>query len=328
MRINEIVNKMPLGEPVHLKTFVSSYGHTAALRNGTVTVPGVTFEFANVSPMIAAYRSMVRDLAFDVCELAPTTYLVAKAFGAPFTALPVFLNRMFHFGDIQCRTEARIAAPAGLAGRRVGVRAYTVTSGVWMRGILQHEFGVLPESITWVTDDEEHVREFRPPPNVVAAPAGRSLVDLLDAGEIEAAFGGNAGVGRAGAPRAGWERPKVVADVVPLFPDAGERDRAWYVHRGIYPIHGVVVVKDDLLAADPTLAQRLYAAFVRAKEAFLPGLDAKWTALRDVVGRDPLPYGIAANRVSLDALIAFSHEQGLIPTRWEPEDVFIPCAPA
>lgn len=295
--------------PQPLRAFVSAYAHTAALRDGTVAVPGVRLEFEDVRPMIAAYRRMVRELAFDVCELAPTTYLVARALGAPFTAIPVFLNRMFHFGDIQCRVGAGIAQPRDLIGRRVGVRAYTVTSGVWMRGILQHEFAIAPSAIAWVTDDEEHVSAYRPPPNVVAAPPGRSLQALLAAGEIDAAFGGNAGVGRAGPPRAGWEAnapPPVTTR--PLFPDAAERDREWHERTGIFPLHGLVVVKDAVLAADPTLAQRLYAAFVRAQE------------LAEIT--DPRPYGIEANRPSLRALIDFSYEQGLIPKRWEPEQVF------
>ena len=271
-------------------------------------VPGVELSFVDVRPNIAAYRRMVRALEFDVCELAPTTYLVAKSFGAPFTALPVFLNRMWHFGDIQCRADAGIAEPRDLAGRRVGVRAYTVTTGVWVRGILRHEFGVDHRTITWVTDDEEHVEQFRPPPNVVAAPPGRSLQALLASGDIDAAFGGNAGIGRAGPPRAGWADGGVETAVRPLFPDAARRDREWHERTGIVPIHGLVVVKDALLAADPTLAGRLYDAFIAARDA--------------APLAEPRPYGLEANHASIDALIAFSYEQGLIPERVRMEDVF------
>jgi 4,5-dihydroxyphthalate decarboxylase len=320
---------------LRLKTFFSTYPHTEALKDGTVKIEGVELDTVEVNPSIAAYRRMVRDTEFDVCELAPTTYLVAKSFGKPFTAIPVFLNHIFHFGDIHVRSDAGIAKPSDLRGKKVGVRAYTVTTGVWTRGILQNEYGVDPADVTWVTDDEEHVQEFKAPPNVVKAPEGTSLQQLLADGGINAAFGGMAGTGRAGAPTAGWDAknaaPVADVEVRPLFPNAGERDTEWTRRTGIYPIHGLVVVRDELLQQDPSLAGRLYDGFLRAKNLYVDRLqregaktdaDRKWLKFGEMVQGDPLPYGIGENRRSIDGLINYAHQQGLIPARWRAEDVF------
>ena len=143
-------------EPLRLRTAIATYGHTAALKAGSEP-DGVVWDHVEVSPIIAAFRRMVRDLEFDVCELAPTTYLMAREAGVPITAIPVFLMRKFHHGDVVCRTDAGIEKPLDLVGRRVGVRAYSVTTGVWGRGILSHEYDVPLDEITWVVDDEDHV---------------------------------------------------------------------------------------------------------------------------------------------------------------------------
>ncbi len=118
---------------------------------------------------------MVRDLEFDMCEMAPTTYFIARAYGAPFTALPIFLTRRFHHRGLVVRGDSGIATPKDLEGKKVGVRAYSVTTGVWTRGILTNEYGVDPRKVTWVVDDEEHVTQLKLPPNVVHVPAGNRL---------------------------------------------------------------------------------------------------------------------------------------------------------
>jgi 4,5-dihydroxyphthalate decarboxylase len=321
-----------------LRAAVFPYGHTRALRDGRVTLADYDLEFVSVNPMISAYRKMVRELAFDVCEIPITTYVVAKAHRKGFTALPVVLNHMLHHGDVQVGADTGIEKPADLVGKRVGVRAYTVTTGVWVRGLLQSEYGIDPSTIRWYTDDEEHVPEFKAPPNVVAAPEGTSLVDLFQAGEIDAAFAGPAGLGRAGAPREGWDKGNTARSAMlstrpfrPLFPDAAERDAAWLRKTGAYPIHGLLCVKDALLVGDPNLADALFEAFSESKRLYLNELDAggppsgddqKWIDLRAFVGGDPLPYGIEANRASLELLLGFAVAQGLIARRISPEEMF------
>src|ERR1700686_3802921 len=148
---------------------------------------------------------MVRDIAFDVCEMAPTTYLTARARGAPYIALPIFVMRRFHHGGFVVRPDADIKVPKDLEGKKVGVRAYSVTTGVWTRGIFINEYGLDSAKVTWVVDDEEHVTTLRLPPHVMHAPDGKALASMIAAGERQAGFTGPAGIGRAGPPTGAWE---------------------------------------------------------------------------------------------------------------------------
>jgi 4,5-dihydroxyphthalate decarboxylase len=309
---------------IKLKIAIASYGHTAALKDGGVRIDGVAAEFVQVAPIVAAYRRMVRDLEFDVCEMAPTTYLIARAHGAPFIGLPIFLMRRFHHSGFVVRPDASIRTPKDLEGKRVGVRAYSVTTGVWTRGIFVNEYGLDSAKVTWVVDDEEHVTALKLPPNVIHAPARQSLAGMMADGALQAGFTGNAGIGRAGPPVAGWEqsRPMETPAYPELIADATEVEAAWFARTGIYPIHGVVVVKTELLTRHPRLARSLFNAFLEAKNAYLRRLvagegdapdDARYRALSAFVG-DPLPYGVALNRASLAALATYTLQQGLIPS--------------
>jgi 4,5-dihydroxyphthalate decarboxylase len=307
---------------INLKIAVASYGHTAALKDGSVRIEGVAPDFVEVAPIVAAYRRMVRDLAFDVCEMAPTTYLIARARGAPFIGLPIFLMRRFHHSGFVVRPDAGIREPRELEGKHVGVRAYSVTTGVWTRGIFVNEYGLDSGKVTWVVDDEEHVTSLKLPPNVIHAPRGRSLAGMMASGELQAGFTGNAGIGRAGPPVAGWEQssPSDAASYPELIPDAAKAEAAWFARTGIYPIHGMVVVKTEVLARHPRIARSLFNAFLEAKNAYLRRLiggeadapdDRRYRALSVVVG-DPLPYGLAANRASIEALATYALQQGLL----------------
>lgn len=308
-----------------LKTALGPYGHTQVLKDGRVVPAGLTLDFVEVSPMNAGFRKMVRNLEYDICEVAITTYLVAKEFHKRFTALPIPLNHMFHFGDVQVGSDAGIATPSDLAGKRVGVRAYTVTTGVWVRGLLETEYGVDSASITWVTDDEEHVTEYRPPANVVASD-GASLVDLFADGAIDAAFSGRAGLGRTNAA--------TTRDFRPLFPAAELLDAAWYARTGIYPIHGLLCVRDDVLAEFPQLPRILFDAFAQAKDVYLSDLarngpknaeDERWVAMGRIVG-DPLPFGLDANRRTIETLIDYAVTQKLVSKRPTLDELFVPIS--
>jgi 4,5-dihydroxyphthalate decarboxylase len=319
--------------PVHLKTVLRRLGHTAGLHDGSVPVEGVKLDFIDVRPAIAAYRRMVRDVEFDMCEMAPTTYAIARAHGAPFTALPIFLTRRFHHHGLVVRGDAGIRTPKDLEGRKVGVRAYSVTTGVWTRGILTNEYGLDASRVTWVVDDEEHVTQLKLPGNVMHVPAGRSLAALMAAGEIDAAFTGNAGIGREGAPKPGWEATQSSGtDDLELFPHAHGLEAEWYRRTGTYPFHGLVVVKDEILRAHSWIAKALYVAFDRAKAEWLTALksgranstdDTHYRALIPLVGADPMPYGIEPNRNSIKALLEYSFQQGLLPHRLSIAELFV-----
>jgi ABC-type nitrate/sulfonate/bicarbonate transport system substrate-binding protein len=302
-----------------LKTAIATTGQTAALKDGTVRPRTFDFEFEDVPVIINAFRRMVRGLEFDISEMAITTYICARAHGKRFTALPIFVMRAFHHGAILHNINSGIRSPKDLEGRRVGVnRGYTVTTGLWARSILQHEYGVDLRRITWVLSGDEHVAEYVPPSNVVPLEKGKKLEDMLVSGEIGAATGV-----QVDAPT-----------VKPLIPNAQEAGFDAFRERGLYPINHTVVVKDDLLGAHPALGPDIFNAFAEAKRLYLQRLkdnqieaptpsDKLFRRIMDVTG-DPLPYGIEPNRGVLEAVIRHSVEQGIISRAFTVEELFAP----
>jgi 4,5-dihydroxyphthalate decarboxylase len=328
-----------MADQPRLKIAVAEYGHTRAVTSGAIPIKGITPDFAKVVPIIGAFRRMVRDVEFDICEMAPTTYMIARALGSPFIALPIFLMRRFHHGGFVVRPDAGIKVPKDLEGKKVGVRAYSVTTGVWTRGIFINEYDLDSSKVTWVVDDEEHVTALKLPPNVVHAPEGKSLQSMMKAGEIQAGFTGPAGVGRAGPPISGWDKAAAAtatADTYPeLIANVEQVEADWFRRSGIYPIHGLIVVKDEVINRYPWLARSLMDAFVAAKKPYLDAIKSgkddtpedkryrKFLSLMD----DPLPYGITANRPSIEALVTYSLQQKLIPSRPQLDRVFVDIDP-
>ena len=314
-----------------LKIAIATYGHTAAFKSGVTPAQGISPDFVEITPIIAAFRRMVRDLEFDVCEMASATYMFAREAGLPVRALPVFTFRRFHHSGFVVHPDAGIRVPKDLEGKRVGVRAWSVTTGIWTRGILQNEHGVDLSKITWVVDDEDHVKNLQLPPNVVKAPAGRSLSDLMASGDLQAAFTANAGLGRAGAPKAGWSATKQPVSYAELFSDSARLEAEWFRNTGIYPVHSLIVVKEAVLEQHPWIAKSLFEALFQAKEIYLGQLragesvsdmDEHYRKMAALVG-DPLPYGIGNNRPAIEALIHYSQQQGLLKQRPTPEALFL-----
>jgi 4,5-dihydroxyphthalate decarboxylase len=293
-------------------------GNNAALKSGAVTVPGVTLNWVEIDPLVAAFRRMVRATEFDVCEMAITTYLCAKEHGKPFTALPVPLVRDFHHGAISVLRDGGVTTPKDLEGARVGVnRGYTVTTGVWARGILSQQYGVDLDRVEWVLSGDEHVAEYRAPANVVTAPEDRPLIDLLRSGYLAAVIG-----------------VASEEDVVPLIADPTEAAFAALEKDGLYPINHVVVVRDELLARSPDLAARLFEGFAASKRAYvedlragrleLPGrIDAAHLRVMDILGTDdPLPYGLEPNLAILERLVRHASEQHILRRSTDLEQLF------
>ena len=213
-----------------LTTAIGNYGLTKPLKEGRVSLGSLNLKQIEVSPITAAMRRMCRGLEFDICEMAFTTYLCARAIGKPFTAIPVFVTRNFHHWAIFTNARSGIKEPKDLEGRVVGVnRGYTVTTGLWARGMLQSEYGVDLDKITWVPTDDEHVQEFVAPKNVdYSRFRGRKLGELLVNGEIDAAIGEMGGV--------------TSPDIKPLIPDAQNAAFAYFRKTGVYPInHGIEI---------------------------------------------------------------------------------------
>lgn len=293
-------------------------GANAALLRGDVGVTGVRLHHIDTPVLVQGFRRMVRTLEFDVCEMALTTYLCAREHGTRFTALPIFLVRSLHHGAAVRAAERPIDLPAGLRGARVGVnRGYTVTTGVWARGILMDRYGVDLDNITWQPSGDEHVATYVPPANVTPLQSDRNLAELVIAGDLDAAVGIQA------------DQP----GIAPLVesPD----DAAWndLVQHGLYPINHLVVVRDELLEEHPWLGPALFEAFTASKQAHLselPHLHASGLTPTDVLQRrivdeldsDPLPFGIEPNRDMLEKLLDHATHQGILRDPPRLEEVF------
>ncbi len=298
-----------------LKTAIANYGHTTPLKDGSVTSDMFGMEHIEISPVPMIFRRMVRGLEFDVAEMALATYLCARAHGKRFTALPVFLTHDFYHGGIVVHERSGISAPRDLEGKRVGVRSYTLTPGVWTRAILQTEYDVDLDAVTWVLSGDEHVEEFVEPSNVVSSP-NNDLGEMLLSGEIDAAIG----AGPIDSPH-----------ILPLFPEAHDADKAWHSKTGIYPISHLLVAKDDLLESQQGIAGELFDLFSRAKAPYVQELlsgnassagDKALLKRAEIVGEDPIPYGFQSALHTLEAFIGFNVEQKVIPNAVDPAGLF------
>jgi 4,5-dihydroxyphthalate decarboxylase len=300
-----------------LKTVTRTQGNNQALKDGAVKPKNFEFEFVEVNPLIDAFRRMVRGLEFDVCEMAITTYICARAHGKKMTAIPVFLVRAFHHGAILVNANAGVQSPRDLEGKRVGVnRGYTVTTGVWARSILQDEYGVDLSKVTWVLSGDEHVAEYRPPANVVPIEKGKKMADMLASGELVAAIGVET------------DSP----NVRPLIPNALDAGLAALKRNGHYPINHTVVIRDELLQQHPGLAADVFGAFAESKRLYLDRLragkiekltetDRLHQRVMEIIG-DPLPYGIEPNRRVIEELIGHAVTQKIIDRPFRVEDLF------
>ncbi len=291
-----------------LKTVTRTQGNNLALKEGTVVPAGFELDFEEVPVLVDAFRRMVRGLEYDVCEMALTTYACAREHGTPFTALPIFLVRAFHHGAIVVNTTLGITHPRQLEGRKVGVnRGWTVTTGLWARSILQHQYGVDLTKITWVLSGDEHVADYKPPPYVQPMASGLRMADLVASGELAGAIGVDIDL----------------PHVQPLVPMAAQAGLDALRARGHYPINHLVVVKDSVLKAHPEVGPALFEAFAESKRRYVQKLRAGTVAdpsavdkmhlkVMDVTGIDPLPYGLAPNRAMLEEAMRSAAEQGIL----------------
>jgi 4,5-dihydroxyphthalate decarboxylase len=297
---------------------LGDYGITKPIKKAGADLGRLNLRFVEVEQIVPMMRRMCRGLEFDICEMAFTTYLCARAAGLPFTAIPVFVTRNFHHWAVFVNTRSGVKKPKDLEGRKVGVnRGYTVTTGLWARGVLQSEYGVDLNKITWIPTDDEHVQGFKQPANVDYRFRGAKMLDLLMSGEIDAAIGEVA----VDAP-----------EIQPLLPDARNEAFGYFRRTGIYPINHGVVVKDSLLKEAPWIADELCRAFEKAKVQYRENLDlgdaaTSWDRAAkvnaEVVG-DPYPFGIEPNRKALEAMTQFAVDQKMVPRKYLVEELFAP----
>lgn len=273
------------GGSLQLTAALATYPHTAALVRGEVTWPGMQVDVPQFGSLLLAIRAMCRERCFDMSEMPLGTYLVGRELGTAFTALPVFVQRQRPQRQIVTR---RLGEPRDLTGGRVGVRTYTATSGIWVRGLLAEVYGLDAAAITWVTVDEEHFEAYEPPANVAACP-GADLREMLLAGEIDAAIG---------VP------PDSCVEIRPLLVDGVDGEQSVPA-----PINHTVVVRSELLQEHPWLAPALRALFDRAKE-------------QAALSEDLYPYGIEPNRETLIRFVRLAREQDVLRDGVDLEVVF------
>jgi 4,5-dihydroxyphthalate decarboxylase len=295
---------------------LGNYGITKPIKEAGADLGRLKLDFVAVDQIVPMMRRMCRGLEFDICEMAFTTYVCARAAGLPFTAIPVFVTRNFHHWAVFVNTRSGVKTPKDLEGRKVGVnRGYTVTTGLWARGVLQNEYGVDLNKVTWIPTDDEHVEGFKEPANVDYRFRGAKMRDLLLSGEIDAAIG---------------EVAVDVPEIKPLIPDAQNEAFGYFRKTGIYPINHGVVVKNSVLKDAPWVADELCRAFETAKAKYLKNLDlgdaaTSWDKAAKVnaaVVGDPFPFGIEPNRKALEAITQFAAEQKMVPRRFSVEELF------
>lgn len=282
-----------------LRALFGDYPLTAALLQGKVGSAQVELDFAEAKPVSSAFKRAVRELEFDVAELALVTFLMAKAQGKPLVLLPAVLVARFQHPMIVYNAERGPLAPGDLEGRRVGVRSYSVTTGAWIRGILAEDYGLDIDRIQWVTFEEAHVAGFRDPPSVRRAPDGKKLLDMLLAGEIDAAIVG-----------AGMARD---ARIQTLIPDPAAAAAAWQRKHGALQINHMVVARQSLSQSRPHTLCEVYRMLAESKRA--AGLPAAGAP-------DLHPFGLEANRRNLEVAIDCVYRQRLIPRRFEVDELF------
>lgn len=281
-----------------LRALLGDYPVTRAMKSGAVRSPDLALDFADVKVPNTAFKRVVRNLEFDVAELAIVTFLLARAHGKPLSLLPAVVTARFQHPLLVYNAERGALSPSDLPGRRVGLRAYSVTTAAWVRGILADDYGIAPEQVEWIAFDEPHVAEYRDPPNVERAPAGAEMIAMLLEGKLDAAIVGE----RPSDPR-----------LKSVISDPTESAHAWYRRTGALQVNHMLVIKSAVAETHPHAAEEIVRLFSESKRAAdLPAPDTL----------DTCPVGREANRRNVEVAIDCVYKQGMIPRRFEPEELF------
>jgi 4,5-dihydroxyphthalate decarboxylase len=279
--------------PLRLRTLLAAYPHTAPLKNGDVASPRVALDFKDVTPIWSGFKAMVRRQEFDVSEMAVVTYLIAKSFGKPMVLLPaVMTGRIQHAWAIY-NGERGTLTPADLRAKRVGIRSFTTTTGAWLRGMFENDYGLDLTSVRWITFEEPHVAEYVDTSE--RAPEGKKIIPMLLDGELDAVLGD-----RSDDPR-----------VKSLFGDPAAAAQAWYQKHHIVPLNHMVVVSAQLAKSRPDIVEEVYRLLCEGKRRAPPPN-----------GVDTTPFGVEACRPALERIVDYAAQQRLIPRRFEVDELF------
>jgi 4,5-dihydroxyphthalate decarboxylase len=289
---------MPSKGPVTLKTNLADYPVIKALKQGKTSSSVVSLDFCGPPTAHDGFKGMVRDNAFDAGELAIITFLQAKAYGKPYVLLPAPISGRFQHHCIGYNAEHGELKPKDIEGRKVGVRSYAQTTGLWARGVLKHEYGVDLDRVTWVTFDDSHLAEYTDPANTERAPkGGKKLAQMMFDGDVAAAILG------ADMPK----DPRVRT----LVPEPHKAAQAWYKRTGVIPINHMFTVHEQVSRERPDVVQEIFRMLVESRKAAPP------EALETIP-----PFGVEANRKAIQLAIDWSLEQRIIPRHLEVDELF------
>lgn len=309
-----------------IKFSVMPTGLTAPITSGAVAVAGVEPEFFRPKTTDQNSRAML-ELEFDVAEMSFAAYLKASERGLPLRAVPVFTSgRRFVQAGIHLSKAGGLTAPEQLAGRTIGLPQYWISSCVWQRHVLELMHGVAPTQARWVSVEPERFEGGLPAGVDLRVAEGSSLADLMADGEIDACM-----------VQGGGPLPAGLAELaVPAYPDIVAAEREYYRTEGVLPLMHVTVIKEELVRQQPELVPALLAAYARAKEVALADPDTDWplpplghrlAELRELVGGDPWPFGLTANRQALETFLSTAADQGLVGRRYEVDELFVDDLP-
>ena len=284
-------------DKIKLLTLLGDYANTLPIKEGKVPSDLVDFEFADFKVANKGFKPLVREAKFDVGELAIVTFLQAKAYDKPYVLMPVLVVARSQHHTLAYNPERGELTPGGLAGKRVGIRAYSVTTGVWVRGILQAQYGLDLDKVHWVTFEDPHVAEYTDPATIERAPAGKDMAQMLLDGELDAA---------------------VVGDKLPdpklklLIPDVEKAAATWAEKHG-NPINHMLVIRTELSRTRPDVVREVFRIFKESRDIAIRAGNKNAAQLQ---------FGIEANRPALEAIIEIAFDQKLIPRRFSVEELF------
>ena len=322
--------------------FISAFNERVEpLMNGTVQAEGIELIPTYSHPAETFWRQL-KFGEFEVAEMSMSSFLIARSRGVDMIALPVFPSRRLFQTELSYHVDSGITKPEELADKRLGVAEYQQTAALWIRGILEHDFGVSQYKIHWYMERSEEMSHgaatgFKPPAGISfnRIASNKSLASTLLENELDVAHVASPWVLRANAldrssriaGKGDWNKIK------PLFPDRMAEGARFYKQHGFLPVNHTYIIRGDIYRKCPWVAFNLYTGFVKAKalarEQLLERIPTalffapEYAAMtREMIGDDPFPYGVKANKVMLDAIIAFSHEQGLTSRKMTVEELF------
>jgi len=277
---------------VTLNACFGTYPHTRALKEGAITSDRVKLQFTEINPVNRAFMPMAREQKFDLSEMAIVTYLMAKSFGKPMVLLPAVMTARVQHAWAVYNGDYGTLTPPQLAGKRVGIRSFTTTTGAWLRGMFANDYGLDLASVNWVTFEDPHVAEYVD--TTERAPPDKKIIQMLLDGELDAVLGD-----RSDDPR-----------VKSLFGDPDAAAKAWVAKHKIVPLNHFVVVSAELARLRPDVVAEVYAQLRESRRRAV------------AAGGSPPPFGVEACRPALEKIIEYTAQQRLIPRRFTVDELF------